>query len=157
MARVHNFNAGPAGLPLPALERAQRELIDFEGTGMSVMEHSHRGKAYEAVHNEAISLIRELLGVPDSYHVLFLQGGASLQFAMVPLNFLTTGRSADYVITGGWSEKAFEEAGRVGAVRIAASTKDPATKRFTRIPRTDELTLDPRAAYVHITSNNTLF
>jgi phosphoserine aminotransferase len=88
MARVHNFNAGPAGLPLPALERAQRELLDFEGTGMSIMEHSHRGKAYEAVHDEAIALTRQLCGVPDDYHVLFLQGGASLQFAQVPMNFL---------------------------------------------------------------------
>ena len=97
MARAHNFNAGPAGLPLPALERAQRELIDFEGTGMSIMEHSHRGKAYEAVHNEAIALTRELLSVPDDYDVLFLQGGASLQFAQVPMNFLHAGKSADYI------------------------------------------------------------
>ncbi len=92
MARAHNFNAGPAGLPLPALERAQRELLDFEGTGMSIMEHSHRGKAYEGVHDEAIALTRALLGVPDDYYVLFLQGGASLQFAQVPMNFLPAGQ-----------------------------------------------------------------
>ncbi|MFO0756137.1 MAG: 3-phosphoserine/phosphohydroxythreonine transaminase [Byssovorax sp.] len=155
MARVHNFNAGPAGLPLPALERAQRELLDFEGTGMSIMEHSHRGKAYEGVHNEAIQLVRDLLSVPESYHVLFLQGGASQQFAMVPMNFLPAGKSADYVLTGGWSEKAYEEAGRVGKARVAATTA--VDKKYTRIPRQDELSLDPEASYVHITTNNTLF
>jgi phosphoserine aminotransferase len=155
MARVHNFNAGPAGLPLPALERAQRELIDFEGTGMSIMEHSHRGKAYEAVHDEAISLTRELLGVPDDYYVLFLQGGGSLQFAQVPMNFLPAGKSADYIVTGGWSEKALAEAQRVGTVRVAATTEKD--KRYARIPHQEELKLDPAAAYAHITSNNTLF
>jgi phosphoserine aminotransferase len=155
MARVHNFNAGPAGLPLPALERAQRELLDFEGTGMSIMEHSHRGKAYEGVHNEAIQLVRDLLSVPASYEVLFLQGGASQQFATIPMNLLHPGKSADYVLTGGWSEKAYEEAGRVGKVRVAATTE--VEKKYTRIPRQDELNLDAEAAYVHITTNNTLF
>jgi phosphoserine aminotransferase len=155
MTRVLNFNAGPAALPLPALERARDELLDFQGTGMSIMEHSHRGKDYEAVHNEAIALIRELLGVPDEYHVLFLQGGASQQFAVVPMNLLPPGRSADYVITGGWSEKAYEEAGRIGTARVAATTLEH--KRYNRIPRQDELALDPNAAYVHITTNNTLF
>jgi phosphoserine aminotransferase len=155
MARAHNFNAGPAGLPLPALERAQRELLDFEGTGMSIMEHSHRGKSYEAVHDEAIALTRELLGVPEDYYVLFLQGGASLQFAQVPMNFLPAGKSADYLVTGGWSEKAYQEAQRVGTVRVAATTEHD--KRYTRIPKQDELKLDPAAAYVHMTSNNTLF
>ncbi len=155
MARVHNFNAGPAGLPLPALERAQRELIDFEGTGMSIMEHSHRGKAYEAVHNEAIALTKELCGVPDGYEVLFLQGGASLQFAMVPMNFLPAEKTADYVVTGGWSEKALQEAGRIGKVRVAATTEQ--NKKFTRIPKQAELAIDPAAAYAHITTNNTLF
>src|SRR5687768_8200183 len=109
MARVKNFNAGPAALPLEALERAQRELLDFEGTGMSIMEHSHRGKAYEAVHNEAIKLLDELLGIPTTHQVLFLQGGASQQFAMVPMNLLGQGQSADYVITGTWAKKAFGE------------------------------------------------
>jgi len=155
MARVHNFNAGPASLPLAALERAQRELIDFEGTGMSIIEHSHRGKAYEAVHNEAIKLVRDLLGVSDDYHVLFLQGGASQQFAVVPMNLLPAGKSADYVLTGGWSEKALEEAKRVGNARVAATTAD--NKKYTRVPKQGELQLDPEAAYVHITSNNTLF
>src|SRR6185436_5381694 len=114
MARALNFNAGPAALPLAALERAQAELLDLGGTGMSIMEHSHRGKAYEAVHNEAIALVRELCCVPDDYHVLFLQGGASQQFAMVPMNLLPPGKSADYIVTGGWAEKAYQEAGRVG-------------------------------------------
>jgi phosphoserine aminotransferase len=155
MARVHNFNAGPAGLPLPALERAQRELLDFEGSGMSIIEHSHRGKAYEAVHNEAIGLVRELLSVPDTHHALLLQGGASQQFAMVPMNLLPAGKSADYVLTDGWSEKAYEEASRIGTARVAATTA--VDKRYTRVPRQSELKLAPDAAYVHITTNNTLF
>src|SRR5437016_13341367 len=106
MTRVLNFNAGPAALPLPALERAREELVDFAGSGMSVMEHSHRGKEYEAVHDEAIALLRGLLAIPTDYEVLFLQGGASQQFAQVPLSFLSQGESADYVVTGAWGEKA---------------------------------------------------
>lgn len=154
--RVINFNAGPAGLPLPALERARDELLDFQGSGMSVMEHSHRGKEYEAVHNEAISLLTELLGIPDTHQVLFLTGGASQQFAQVPMNFLTPGASADYLMTGVWSEKAFDEAKYFGAPRIAATTVT-ADKRYTRIPKQAELQLDSRAAYVHLTTNNTIF
>ena len=158
--RAMNFNAGPAALPLAAvflaaLERAQRELCDVEGTGMSIMEHSHRGKTYEAVHNQAISLVRELLSVPADYDVLLLQGGASQQFAMVPMNLLPQGKSADYVLTGSWSQKAYKEAKQVGTARVAASTE--ADKKFTRIPKQSELELDPNAAYVHITSNNTIF
>lgn len=155
MARVHNFNAGPAALPLAALERAQRELIDFEGTGMSIIEHSHRGKAYERVHDEAISLLRELLGISSDYDVLFLQGGASHQFAMIPMNFIEPGRPGDYVVTGGWAEKAYEEAQRIGEARIAANTVQD--KRYLRVPRQDELAIKPGSAYVHITTNNTLF
>jgi phosphoserine aminotransferase len=151
--RVSNFNAGPAALPLPVLERARDELTEYAGTGMSIMEHSHRGKAYEAVHEEAIALLRELAGVPDTHDVLFLQGGASLQFAMLPMNLLGEGRSADYVNTGHWSERAIEEAKYYGRVRIAASTEGD---RFVRVPRPDELDLDPGAAYVHITTNNTI-
>ena len=154
--RAINFNAGPAGLPLPALERARDELLDFQGSGMSIMEHSHRGKEYEAVHDEAIALLTRLLGVPDSHQILFLQGGASHQFAMVPMNFLPKDGSADYVLTGTWSEKALDEAKLVGTPRVAATTIGP-DKRYTRIPRQAELELDPKAAYVHITSNNTIF
>jgi phosphoserine aminotransferase len=154
--RVINFNAGPAGLPLPALERARDELLDFEGSGMSIMEHSHRGKDFERVHDETLARLGKLLGVPDSHQVLFLQGGASLQFAMVPMNFLPAGKSADYVLTGGWAEKAYEEAQRLGKVRLAASTRLD-DGRFTRVPKQAELSIDPDAAYCHTTSNNTLF
>ncbi len=154
--RVHNFNAGPAGLPLPALERARDELLDFQGSGMSIMEHSHRGPQYDAVHTEALSLLGSLLGVPDTHTVLFLSGGASLQFAMVPMNFLGPGRSADYVMTGVWSEKALDEAKLVGATRIAASTRLDNGK-YLRVPTQAELSLDPKAAYVHSTSNNTIY
>jgi phosphoserine aminotransferase len=154
--RVINFNAGPAGLPLPALERARDELLDFQGSGMSIMEHSHRGKEYDAVHTEAISLLTELLGIPDTHQVLFLTGGASQQFAQVPMNFLPPGASADYLLTGVWSEKAYEEAQLVGKARIAATTVLP-DKRYERVPRQDELKLDPKAAYVHLTSNNTIY
>src|SRR4051812_6956105 len=154
--RVINFNAGPAGLPLPALEQARDELLDFKGSGMSVMEHSHRGKEYEGVHNDALALLGELLGIPATHQALFLQGGAHLQFAMVPMNFLKAGQSADYVITGGWAEKAQEEAARIGTVKIAATTRLP-DGRYIRVPKQDELKLDPKAAFVHTTSNNTLF
>lgn len=155
MTRVHNFNAGPAALPLPALERARDELCDFHGTGMSIMEHSHRGKAYEAVHHEAGALLRKLLGITDDYHVLFLQGGASQQFAMIPMNLLSAEQSADYVLTGVWSEKAIAEAKYYGKARIAATTA--VDGRYTRVPAASEIELDPAAAYVHITSNNTIF
>jgi phosphoserine aminotransferase len=154
--RAINFNAGPAGLPLPALERARDELIDFKGSGMSILEHSHRGKEYEAVHDEAIATLTRLLGIPDSHQVLFLQGGASLQFAMVPMNFLPRDGSADYIVTGTWGEKALDEAKLLGTPRVAATTIGP-DKHYTRIPRQAELELDPKAAYVHLTSNNTIF
>ena len=154
MARVLNFNAGPAALPLVALERAQQELLDFQGTGMSVLEHSHRGKDYDAVHQQTISLMRELLAIPEEYHVLFLQGGASQQFAVVPMNLLPAGKSADYILTGAWGQKAFSEAKNIGTVRLAASTED--NKSFVRVPTKDELKLDSNAAYVHFTSNETI-
>ena len=154
--RVINFNAGPAGLPLPPLERARDEFVDFQGSGMSILEHSHRGKEYETVHDEAIAVLTELLGIPPGHQVLFLQGGASLQFAQVPMNFLPKDGSADYILTGVWSEKALEEAKILGTARVAATTAGP-DKRYTRIPKQAELRLDPKAAYVHLTSNNTIF
>lgn len=154
MTRVHNFNAGPAALPLSVLEEAREELLEFAGSGMSIMEHSHRGKVYDAVHEEALSLLRELLAVPADYDILLLQGGASQQFAVVPMNLLLPGQSADYVITGVWGKKALKEARAIGQARVACDVeKDGA---FRRIPRQQELDLDPNAAYVHITTNNTV-
>jgi phosphoserine aminotransferase len=154
MSRIINFNAGPAGLPLPALEQARDELLDFEGTGMSIMEHSHRGATYEKVHDETVALLTELLGIPPTHQVLFTSGGASLQFALIPMNFLPAGKSADYVVTGVWSEKAISEAKLLGKVRAAWAPKDG---KFTRVPTQGELELDPAAAYVHTTSNNTIY
>ncbi len=155
MTRVVNFNAGPAALPLSALEQAQAELVDFEGTGMSLLEHSHRDPSYERVHREALTLLRNLANVPDDYEILLMQGGARAQFAIVPLNLLHPGRSADYVITGTWARGAYEEASFVGTPRVVIDVE--ADKKFNRIPTPKELSFDPGAAYVHITSNNTLF
>jgi phosphoserine aminotransferase len=152
--RIFNFAAGPAVLPLGVLEEAQRDLIALPGVGMSVMEISHRSKTFDEIIQGCEADIRKLAGVPDHYHVLFLQGGASLQFSMVPMNLLPPGGSADYVVTGSWSQKAVKEAKRVGAVKIAATAE---AGNFTRIPQQNELTLDPNAAYVHITTNNTIF
>ncbi|MDI3328799.1 MAG: 3-phosphoserine/phosphohydroxythreonine transaminase [Alicyclobacillaceae bacterium] len=152
--RAYNFNAGPSALPLEVLEQAREELVDFRGTGMSILEMSHRSKVYEEVHNEAASLLRELLGVPDGYHILFLQGGASLQFSMVPMNFLSRGRAAGYVLTGNWAEKAWKEAQVLGETFVAASTKE---EHYRRIPSLEEIRFGPDAAYLHITSNNTIF
>ena len=153
--RVINFNAGPAALPLEALERAQRELIDFEGTGMSIMEHSHRAKDYERVHLEAISLLTELCGLSEDYQILLLQGGASLQFPLVPMNLLHPGKSADYILTGVWAKKAYTEAKFIGNVRVAADVEE-ADGVCRRVPKQGELALDPAAAYVHMCSNNTI-
>ncbi len=154
--RAINFSAGPAAIPLPALEQTRDELLDFEGTGMSVMEQSHRDKPYEKVHAEATERLVKLLGVPDSHTVLWMTGGASTHFALVPLNFLPAGASADYVMTGAWSEKQLAEAKLLGSPRVAASTRD-ADGRYTRVPTQGELQLDPAARYVHTTSNNTIF
>ena len=153
-ARIFNFSAGPAVLPVPVLEEAQRDLVTLPGVGMSVLEISHRSKAFEAILAKTEADVRTLGGVPSNYKVLFLQGGASLQFSMVPLNLIGPGQSADYIVTGGWAQKAVKEARRVGTVNIAGSTE---SENFSRIPRQDELTLDPNAAYVHMTTNNTLF
>ncbi len=153
MARIWNFYAGPATLPPAALQRARDEMMEWAGTGMSVMETSHRSKEYDAVHHQAMSLTKELLGLDDDHEVLFLQGGASTQFAMVPMNFIPAGSSADYVITGSWSQKALKEANIVARGRVAGSSEPSG---FTRIPDAGELDLDPRAAYVHLTSNNTI-
>ncbi len=162
MSRTINFNAGPAALPLPALERAREELLDFAGSGMSVMEHSHRGKEYEGVHDEAIALVRELLAVPPSHEVLFLQGGATSLFAEIPMNLLEKGKSAQYLITGSWGEKALGEAKVVSALFGAGvavqstGVGEGKEKSYTRVPAGTEVTVDPGAAYLHITSNETI-
>ncbi len=153
MPRVFNFNAGPATLPLEVLQEAQAELLDFKQSGMSILECSHRGKDYDAVHAEAVSNYRRLLGCSDDYAVLFLPGGASMQFAMLPLNLLEPGRTADYIHSGAWAGKALKEAQRVGRVHVAA---DCSQDRPTRVPSASELSLSPHAAYVHLTSNETI-
>ena len=141
-------------LPVPVLEQAQRELVSLPGVGMSVMEISHRSKTFEGILAQAEADMRSLAGIPPNYKVLFLQGGASLQFSMVPMNLLPAGGSADYVVTGAWSQKAVKEAKRVGGVKIAGTTE---ADNFNRVPTQAELTLDPGAAYVHYTTNNTIF
>ncbi len=153
MSRVYNFSAGPAVLPLEVLEQAQAELVDYKGCGMSIMEVSHRGKEYDAVHQEAISNLTKLMNLPDDYAVLLLQGGASAQFAMVPMNLLGEGQVADYANSGAWGSKAIKEAKIIGKVNIAADTSKALP---TRVPLPSELKLTPGAAYVHITSNETI-
>lgn len=150
-----NFNPGPAALPLAALTRAARELMDIDGTGMSIMEHSHRGAVYERVHQEAIARLKTLLSVPDDYEVLLLQGGARQQFAQVPMNLLKAGQTAEYVVTGTWSKQALAEAQLLGEARAVADTEADGT--FTRVPEPGEVAISPGAAYLHITSNNTLY
>jgi phosphoserine aminotransferase len=149
--RVFNFNPGPAVLPLEVLEKAQSELLDFRGTGMSVMEISHRSKEFEAVIQTAEADLRELIGIPANYKILFLQGGASLQFAMLPMNLRAAGASADYIVTGTWSKTAIKEAQKLGAARAAANTEKTG---FNCLP--EKLDLDPNAAYLHFTSNETI-
>jgi phosphoserine aminotransferase len=152
--RIHNFSAGPAVLPVEVLEQVQRDLISLPGVGMSVLEISHRSTAFDEIIEGCERDIRTLAGVPANYHVLFLQGGASLQFSMVPMNLLPPGGSADYIVTGVWAQKALKEAKRVGAVKVAASTE---AEHFARVPAQAELALDPAAAYVHFTTNNTIY
>jgi len=151
--RIFNFSAGPAVLPMPVLEQAQRELVSLPGVGMSVMEISHRSKTFEDLLGTAIDDLRELAGIPGNYRVLMLQGGATLQFSMVPMNLLGAGQTADYVDTGSWAEKAAKEAARVGTVKLTGSTKNDG---YSRIPSASELAFTPGAAYVHITTNNTI-
>ena len=152
-ARIFNFSAGPAVLPTSVLEIVQRDLLALPGVGMSVLEISHRSAHFDRILREAEADLRALAGVPDHYNVLFLQGGASLQFSMVPMNLLAAGQTADYIVTGAWSQKARAEAEKVGTVHVAASTEGD---RFTRVPRQEEIACSPNAAYIHITSNNTI-
>ena len=153
MTRVYNFNAGPAALPLEVLTKAQSELLDLSGSGMSVMEMSHRSKEFQSVVDEAESKVRQLMGISDNYKVLFLQGGASLQFAMIPMNLRAQGQVADYVDTGSWASKAIKEAKLGGAANVAWSGKE---ENYVRMPLQSELNLSSDAAYVHICSNETI-
>jgi len=153
MSKVHNFNAGPAVLPQAVLAQAQAELLDYQGRGMSILEMSHRSKEYEAVNAQAEARIKALLGLGEGYRALFLQGGASFQFAMIPLNFLPTGAVADYIVTGAWGEKALEEVRRIGEAHVAASTAEGG---FRNLPAATEIQLSPNPAYVHITTNETI-
>lgn len=152
--RAYNFNAGPSALPQEVLEKAQQQLVDFRDSGMSIMEMSHRSTIFDEVHNEAIALLKKLYAIPVNYEVLFLQGGASLQFTMVPMNFLSTDQKASYVLSGSWSEKAFKEAKFFGTPVEAASTKE---NQYRHIPALADIQFNEDDAYVHITSNNTIY
>jgi phosphoserine aminotransferase len=154
MKRVINFNAGPAAIPQEVLEKAQAEMLDWKGTGMSVMEVSHRSKEYEELHNHAQAQFRELAGMGEDWKILLLAGGANLQFSMIPMNFLPEGGCADYLVTGHWSKVAVKEAKRYGQINVVSTEKDGA---FRSILKQSEIKLDPKAAYVHMTSNNTIF
>lgn len=154
MKRVYNFNPGPATLPLEVLKEAQAEFLNFDDSGMSIIEISHRSKPYEKVHNQAKADILELMGLGDEYEVLFIQGGASLQFAMIPLNFATKENRGSYVLSGTFSTNAYKEAAILEVGEIAASTKE---ENFRRVPRQDELKIDPNAAYLHVCYNNTIY
>jgi phosphoserine aminotransferase len=152
--RIHNFSAGPAVLPVEVIEEAQRNLLELPGVGMSVLEISHRSKTFDDIIQGCEADMRTLAKIPKDYKILFLQGGASLQFSMVPMNLLPEAGSADYIVTGVWGQKAVKEAKKVGAVKIAGSTE---AEEFKRLPAQSELKLDPNAAYVHMTSNNTIY
>jgi phosphoserine aminotransferase len=153
VSRVYNFSSGPAVLPVPVLEQIQRDLMALPDVGMSILEISHRSSAFESILARAEADVRAIAGVPSSYKVLFLQGGASTQFSMVPMNLLTAGATADYIDSGSWGDKAVKEAKKVGTVNVAASTK---AENYSRVPTQAELKLTPGAAYVHMTSNNTI-
>ncbi|WP_078381549.1 3-phosphoserine/phosphohydroxythreonine transaminase [Sutcliffiella halmapala] len=152
MKKVYNFNAGPAALPKEVLQKAQSELLNYQETGLSVMELSHRSPHYEQIQHNATELLKKLMNIPENYEVLYMQGGASLQFSAVPLNFLPSDQTANYCLTGSWSEKALKEAKRVGNTHIAATSKE---QNYTHIP--NSLNLSDNPAYLHITSNNTIF
>ncbi len=154
MARVYNFSAGPSMLPEDVLKTAAAEMLEYGNSGQSVMEMSHRSKEYQAIIDEAEANLREIMNIPDNYTVLFLQGGASTQFAMVPMNLMNKNKKADYVITGQWAKKAYKEAARYGNARVIASSED---KTFSYIPKITPDMIDPEADYVHICMNNTIY
>ncbi|TVY10367.1 3-phosphoserine/phosphohydroxythreonine transaminase [Paenibacillus cremeus] len=151
--RAYNFNAGPAALPLEVLEKAQKEFVEYQGIGMSIMEISHRSSQYEQLNDETQSLLKELFAIPDGYKIMFLQGGASTQFAMIPMNLLKPGKVARFVHTGSWAEKAIKEAQLFGETAVAASSE---ADKFNRIPDVSNLQLDANTAYLHVTSNETI-
>ena len=153
MSRKFNFHAGPSTLPVEVLEELQKNMVDFQGTGLSLIEESHRSANYEAVHNGAVDLFREMFSVPGNYRVLFLGGGGTLQFAMVPMNFLPQGKTAEYVSTGTWSKKAIDDAKKLGSVRIVFDGKEGG---YTSLPDPASMKVDPESAYLHITSNETI-
>lgn len=154
MARVYNFSAGPSMLPLEALQKAQADLLDYQGCGQSVMEMSHRSKVFDDIIKDAEKLFREIMNIPDNYKVLFLQGGASTQFAAIPLNFMNKNNKADYIITGVWAKKAFQEAKKYGNARAIASSED---KTYSYIPKVTKEDIDPEADYVYYCMNNTIY
>ena len=154
MSRVYNFSAGPSVLPESVLKRAADEMMDYQGSGQSVMEMSHRSKVYESIIYGAEALLREVMNIPDNYKVLFLQGGASTQFAMIPMNLMTGSGKADFVLTGQWANKAYKEAAKYGTARAVASSAD---KTFSYIPKTSAADFDPEADFVHICMNNTIY
>ena len=154
MARVYNFSAGPSMLPEAVLEKAAAEMLDYEGSGQSVMEMSHRSKVYQSIIDKTEALLREIMNIPENYKVLFLQGGASSQFAMVPMNLMTGSGKADYIVTGQWAKKAFKEAARYGDAKAVASSED---KTFSYIPKLTKDDFRPDADYVHICMNNTIY
>ena len=154
MARVYNFSAGPSVLPESVLRQAADEMLDYQGSGQSVMEMSHRSKVYDAIIKECEALLREVMSIPDNYKVLFLQGGASSQFAMLPLNLMNGSGKADFVLTGQWANKAYQEASRYGEAHVVASSKD---KTFSYIPKLDPAAFTPDADYFHICLNNTIY
>ena len=154
MSRVYNFSAGPSMLPEKVLKTAADEMLDYKGSGQSVMEMSHRSKTYQAIFDETEALLREVMNIPDNYKVLFLQGGASTQFAMIPLNLMNKNNKADFVVTGQWAKKAYKEAARYGTANVVASSED---KTFSYIPKLDKATFTPDADFFHICVNNTIY
>lgn len=154
MSRVYNFSAGPSMMPEAVLRKAADEMLDYKGSGQSVMEMSHRSKVFQSVIDEAEALLRELMGIPENYKVLFLQGGGSSQFSMIPMNLMTKSNKADFIITGQWAKKAFQEASRYGKARAVASSED---KTYLYIPKTDKAMFDDEADYVYICLNNTIY
>lgn len=153
MSRKYNFNPGPSTLPLKVLETLKNDIVDYKGKGLSLIEASHRGKDYEEIHNAAIASIKKAMNIPDNYKIMFLGGGATLQFSMIPLNFLSGGKSCDFTLTGEWSKKALQDAKKVGKVNVVYDGTD---KKFTTLPSPSAVKVDPNAAYLHITSNETI-